>query len=106
MDMETAKTVLELGGALVVPIAGIVLGLVSWKQTGKIDLEKTWGHAEDIIHVVAGLIAKGEDPEKAIDKGVDEIQTIRGKKLSKKLRRKAAARIKARLADFVGSSEE
>jgi hypothetical protein len=72
-------------------IVGIVLAvtpvIICRVQTGKFDLVKTLEAAEDVAHTVDSL-----------DEGIKKIEELRGKKLSKKMKRKAKARM-ARITD-------
>lgn len=93
MDLGQIKEILELGGALITPIAGLVLSLYGWKQTGRIDLQKTLELAGDVVHIVVENTEKGESEEKALNKAVSEVEKLRGKVLNNKLRRKLKARL-------------
>ena len=91
--MGEIKEYLDFGVALITPIAAIVLSLYGWKKTGEIDLHKTLLHAVDVLHIVKeGVDADGNE-EKALNGAVSEVEKLRGKKLSTKLRRKLKARL-------------
>lgn len=91
--MEHVKDILELSAALVTPIAGIVLSFYGWKQTGRIDLQKTLELAGDVVHIVHKGVGDDGNEEKALNNAVAEVEKLRGKKLSNKLRRKLKARL-------------
>jgi hypothetical protein len=91
--MGEIKEYLDFGAALITPIAAIVLSLYGWKKTGEIDLRKTLLHAVDVVHIVKEGIDKDGNEEKALNGAVSEVEKLRGKKLSTKLRRKLKARL-------------
>ena len=77
--VDVILNLLSLLVALVIAIAPIIVTRV---QTGRFDLLKTLEAAEDVAHVI-------DDAEECIKK----IEEIRGKKLSRKMERKARARV-------------
>ena len=81
--MEYLKVAIEVLGVVVALVFAITPVILARVQTGKFDLTKTLEAAEDVAHVV-------EDIEECIKK----IEEIRGKKLSKKMKRKAEARVR------------
>ena len=85
--LNVAIDILSLVIALVIAIAPVVVTRV---QTGRFDLLKTLEAAEDVAHVI-------DDAEECIKK----IEEIRGKKLSRKMERKARARV-ARVKKQIG----
>lgn len=85
--VNVAIDILSLVIALVIAIAPVVVTRV---QTGRFDLLKTLEAAEDVAHVI-------DDAEECIKK----IEEIRGKKLSRKMERKARARV-ARVKKQIG----
>ena len=97
MGLLEIKDLAETLAALVTPVAGILLSIYSWKKTGEIDLRKTLIHAEDVFHLVKKLIAEGEEEERALESGIQEIEAIRGHKISARLKRKAAAKLRSLL---------
>ena len=97
LNFYELKEALEVASSLVVPVAGIAISFFSWKKTGEIDLHKTLEHAKDVFQIVQKLIDDGTEENEAIKKGVEEIQKIRGHKISKKMKRKAEARIRSLL---------
>lgn len=85
--LNVAIDILSLVIALVIAIAPVIVTRV---QTGRFDLLKTLEAAEDVAHVI-------DDAEECIKK----IEEIRGKKLSRKMERKARARV-ARVKKQIG----
>jgi len=88
-DLSQIKDILDALGALVTPVAGIVVVLYGWKKTGQIDLVKTLDLAGDVLHVV---LQGG-----TTDEAVKEVEKLRKKRLSTKL----AGKLKARLDTLV-----
>lgn len=99
MDLSQLKEVFDLVAAIMIPLTAIVVSIYVWRRTGEIDLGKTLGHVEDVVHIVVDAISSGTDEDKAIAKGVEEVEKLRMKKLGPKLKGKASARIKARLTE-------
>ena len=81
--MEYVEIAVDILGVIVALVFAITPVVVARVQTGKFDLTKTLEAAEDVAHVI-------EDVEECVKK----IEEIRGKKLSKKMKRKAEARVK------------
>jgi hypothetical protein len=81
--MEYVEIAVDILGVIVALVFAITPVIVARVQTGKFDLTKTLEAAEDVAHVI-------EDVEECVKK----IEEIRGKKLSKKMKRKAEARVK------------
>ncbi|MBT7876923.1 MAG: hypothetical protein HN738_02455 [Gammaproteobacteria bacterium] len=81
--MEYVEVAVDILGVIVALVFAITPVIVARVQTGKFDLTKTLEAAEDVAHVI-------EDVEECVKK----IEEIRGKKLSKKMKRKAEARVK------------
>ena len=102
MDLESISNIAGLIANLVTPVAGVILAIFGWKKTGEIDLRKTLSHTEDVIGIVQQLIKEGKGTQEAITLGVNEIEKIRGHKISSKLRRKAEFRIKSLLSNIIG----
>jgi hypothetical protein len=85
--MEYLKIFLELAefaASIVLAVVPVVLARV---YSGKFELDKTLQAAEDIAHAV-----------KDLEEGIQQIEELRGKILSPKMKRKAEARIKRILA--------
>lgn len=91
--MGEIKEYLDFGFAIIAPISAIILALYGWKKTGEIDLHKTLLHAVDVVHIVKEGVDKDGNEEKALNGAVSEVEKLRGKKLSTKLRRKLKARL-------------
>ncbi len=72
----------EMLGIVIAIVFAVVPVIICRVQTGKFDLMKTLEAAEDVAHAV-----------KDLDDGIKKIEELRGKKLSKKMARKAKARI-------------
>jgi len=79
---EYASVVVELLGIVIAVVFAVVPVIICRVQTGKFDLMKTLEAAEDVAHAVEDL-----------DEGIKKIEELRGKKLSKKMKRKAKARM-------------
>ncbi len=79
---EYASVAVELLGIVIAVVFAVVPVIICRVQTGKFDLMKTLEAAEDVAHAVEDL-----------DEGIKKIEELRGKKLSKKMKRKAKARI-------------
>ena len=97
--VETAGSV----SALFIAIAGPI---IAWKATGKIDLEKTMHAANDAKKIVEHMIKSGQlkDLREAAEKGVALVESIRGKKISAKMKRKVEARIEGHIATILGNN--
>jgi len=79
---EYASVAVELLGIVIAVVFAVVPVIICRVQTGKFDLMKTLEAAEDVAHAVEDL-----------DEGIKKIEELRGKKLSKKMKRKAKARM-------------
>ena len=79
---EYASVAIELLGVVIAVVFAVVPVIICRVQTGKFDLMKTLEAAEDVAHAVEDL-----------DEGIKKIEELRGKKLSKKMKRKAKARM-------------
>jgi len=80
--MEYLKIILELAEFAAAVVLAIVPVIIARIHTGKFELDKTLQAAEDVAGGVEDL-----------NEGIKKIEELRGKKLSKKMKRKAEARI-------------
>jgi hypothetical protein len=81
--MEYFKVILEMAEFAAAVVLAIVPVIIARIHTGKFELDKTLQAAEDVAHAV-----------KDLEEGIGQIEEIRGKLLSPKMRRKAEARMK------------
>lgn len=105
--VDIVNTLVETAGsvsALVIAVAGPI---IAYKQTGKIDLEKTMEAANDAKKIVEHMIRSGQlkDLQEAAEKGISLVESIRGKKISAKMKRKVAARIEGHVAALMNKGE-
>lgn len=91
-NLETMRWFLEFAVYLA---GGIAIVLKTMRDKDSFDLVKTLEAAADVAEGAIDRLKDEDAPD--LDKLVDQVEGLRQKKLSKKLREKAKARIQARL---------
>lgn len=93
--IETAKWLIETVAAVTLAVTPVLYMIL---QRQRFDLEKTLKAAEDVGRAISN--ARDTVPPnviQAMNDGVAEVERLRGKKLSPKLKRKAMAKIEAQI---------
>lgn len=107
MDMQMVGDVLELGGKLVIPAAGLVVVLVGWKQSGRLDAKAAIGHASKLMHVVREHIDSDDekqDAETGIAEVLDRVGSTDGRRSlvvagARRLSKRVKAHVEAAVRD-------
>lgn len=93
--IETIKWLVEFGVIVIVGLAAVAKTL---REKDELDLMKTLEAAADAADRVKSKLKEGEEKgikiDELVENAVDKVEKIRGRKLPKKLRRKARERIK------------
>lgn len=96
--METIETIKWLAEFSVIVIVGLAAVAKTLRDKDELDLMKTLEAAADAADRVKSKLEEGEEKgikiDELVENAVDKVEKIRGKKLPKKLRRKARERIK------------